>query len=104
MAVAVACSVLGITPFNQPDVEAAKIKTRELTAAYEKTGSLPKEEPVVSTEGVDIYTDEKNASDLRKAGANGDLHSWLKAHLARSGADDYVAMLAYIERNEAHID
>ena len=41
MAIAVAGSVLGINPFNQPDVEAAKIKTRELTAAFEKTGSLP---------------------------------------------------------------
>ena len=38
IATAVAGSVLGINPFNQPDVEAAKIKTRELTAAFEKTG------------------------------------------------------------------
>jgi transaldolase/glucose-6-phosphate isomerase len=104
MAVAVAGSVLGINPFNQPDVEAAKIKTRELTAAFEKTGSLPKEQPVISTDGVDIYTDDKNAADLRKAGADGNLDSWIKAHLARSGADDYVALLAYIERNAAHID
>jgi transaldolase/glucose-6-phosphate isomerase len=104
MAVAVAGSVLGINPFNQPDVEAAKIKTRELTAAYERTGSLPKEEPVVSTDSVDLYTDDKNAEDLRKAGANGDLGSWIKAHLSRSGSDDYVAMLAYIERNAANID
>jgi transaldolase/glucose-6-phosphate isomerase len=103
MAVAVAGSVLGINPFNQPDVEAAKIKTRELTAAYERTGSLPKEEPVVSTDSVDLYTDDKNAEDLRKAGANGDLGSWIKAHLSRSGNDDYVAMLAYIERNADHI-
>jgi transaldolase/glucose-6-phosphate isomerase len=103
MAVAVAGSVLGINPFNQPDVEAAKVKTRELTAAFEKTGSLPREEPVVTTETADLYTDEKNASDLRRAGANGDLHSWLKAHLSRSGDDDYVAMLAYIERNADHI-
>ena len=28
------------------------------------------------------------------------LGSWLKAHLARSSADDYVALLAYIERDE----
>ncbi|MDB5605290.1 MAG: tal [Bradyrhizobium sp.] len=104
MAVAVAGSVLGIDPFNQPDVEAAKIKTRELTAAFEKTGSLPKERPVISTDGADIYTDDKNAADLRKAGADGNLDSWIKAHLARSGADDYVALLAYIERNSAHID
>ena len=104
MATAVAGAVLGINPFNQPDVEAAKIKTRELTAAFEKTGSLPKEHPVISTAGADIYTDDKNAAALRKAGANGDLGSWLKAHLGRSGADDYVALLAYIERDPAHID
>ena len=44
MATAVAGSVLGINPFNQPDVESAKIKTRELTAAFEKTGKLPDRE------------------------------------------------------------
>ena len=57
MATAVAGAILGINPFNQPDVEAAKIKTRELTAAFEKTGSLPKEHPVISSAEADIYTD-----------------------------------------------
>jgi transaldolase / glucose-6-phosphate isomerase len=104
MATAVAGSILGINPFNQPDVEAAKIKTRELTAAFEKTGSLPKEQPVVSTAEADIYTDDHNAAALRKAGADGDLGSWLKAHLDRSDAGDYVALLAYIERDHEHID
>jgi transaldolase/glucose-6-phosphate isomerase len=103
MATAVAGSVLGINPFNQPDVEAAKIKTRELTAAFEKSGALPAEKPVVSSAGADIYTDDANAADLRKAGANGDLGSWLKAHLDRAGAGDYVALLAYIERDSGHI-
>jgi transaldolase / glucose-6-phosphate isomerase len=104
MATAVAGAILGINPFNQPDVEDAKIKTRELTAAFEKSGALPPENPVMSTAQADIYTDDKNASALRKAGADGDLGSWVKAHLARTGADDYVALLAYIERNPAHID
>ncbi len=104
MATAVAGSVLGINPFNQPDVEAAKIKTRELTAAFEKSGALPAEKPVISTAQADLYTDDTNASALRKAGADGDLGSWLKAHLARSGAGDYVALLAYIERDHAHIE
>jgi transaldolase/glucose-6-phosphate isomerase len=103
MATAVAGAILGINPFNQPDVEAAKIKTRELTAAFEKSGALPAEAPVMSSEKVDLYTDEKNAADLRRAGADGDLGSWLKAHLARAGAADYVALLAYIERDAAHI-
>jgi transaldolase/glucose-6-phosphate isomerase len=104
MATAVAGSVLGINPFNQPDVEDAKIKTRELTAAFEKTGRLPPETPAMSSAQADIYTDDKNAAALRKAGADGDLGSWLKVHLARIGANDYVALLAYIERNVPHIE
>ena len=70
MATAVAGAVLGINPFNQPDVEAAKIKTRELTAAFEKTGSLPAEKPAMSTDAADLFTDAHNAAELRKAGAN----------------------------------
>src|SRR6202158_3472744 len=104
IATAVAGAVLGINPFNQPDVEHAKIKPRELTAAFERTGALPPEKPVVSTAQADLYTDDKNAADLRKAGADGDLGSWLKAHLSRTGADDYAALLAYIERNPGHIE
>src|SRR3954453_781431 len=99
LATAVAGAVLGINPFNQPDVEAAKIKTRELTAAFEKTGSLPAEQPVMATTEVDIYTDEANAAALRKAGADGTLGSWIKAHLARPGSGDYFALLAYIARD-----
>jgi transaldolase/glucose-6-phosphate isomerase len=100
LATAVAGSVLGINPFNQPDVEAAKIKTRELIAAFEKTGRLPPEQPVISNAQADLYTDEQNAAALRQAG---DLGSWLKAHLSRAGTHDYVALLAYIERDAAHI-
>ena len=102
MATAVAGAILGINPFDQPDVEAAKIKTRELTAAFEKTGALPAEKPVVGTDEADLYTDETNAAALRAAGANGDLTSWLKAHLARSRRGDYVALLGYIARDKAH--
>jgi len=104
MATAVAGAILGINPFNQPDVESAKIKTRELTASFEKTGALPAETPAISTADADLYTDEANVEALRELGADGSLGSWLKAHLARIRADDYVALLAYVERDAAHID
>lgn len=104
IATAVAGAVLGINPFDQPDVESAKVKTRELIAAFEKSGALPAETAAVSTSDADLFTDDKNAATLRKAGADGDLASWLKAHLGRAGNGDYVALLAYIERNPAHID
>jgi len=104
MATAVAGAVLGINPFDQPDVEAAKIKTRELTAAFEQTGALPAEEPVISIDGCELYTDKHNAESLREHGADGTLASWLKAHLGRADNGDYIALLGYIDRNAGNID
>ncbi|MFL9826511.1 bifunctional transaldolase/phosoglucose isomerase [Rhodoplanes sp. SY1] len=103
IATAVAGAVLGINPFDQPDVEASKIKTRELTAAFEATGKLPPETPVASSGSFDVFTDPKNAEALRAAGAGADPASWLKAHLARVKPGDYVALLAYVARNPAHV-
>lgn len=45
LATAVAGSVLELNPFDQPDVEAAKIATRTLMAQFEETGELPKRPP-----------------------------------------------------------
>ena len=75
-----------------------------MTSAFEKTGKLPAEKPVSSLAEADLYTDEQNAAELRKAGADGTLGSWIRAHLSRSGRGDYVALLVYIERNGDHID
>jgi transaldolase/glucose-6-phosphate isomerase len=100
IATAIAGAVIGINPFDQPDVEASKVKTRELTDAFEKSGTLPTETPVCSEKSIDLYTDEINADALRKAGADGSVESWLRAHFARIGAGDYVATLAYLARNE----
>ena len=101
MATAVAGSIIGINPFDQPDVEASKVKTRDLTTAYEKTGSLPDEKPFFSDAGFALYADPKNEAALAPKATS--LVAALKAHFARIGAGDYAALLAYIERNPAHI-
>jgi transaldolase/glucose-6-phosphate isomerase len=102
MATAVAGSILGIDPFDQPDVEAQKVKTRELTAAYEKSGKLPPETPFFTADGIALYADAQNAAALQPHATS--LAAILKAHLARVHAGDYVALLAYIERNAAHAE
>ncbi len=103
IATAVAGSIIGINAFNQPDVEASKIATRELTSAYEKTGSLPAEKPVVEDGGIKLFTDEKNAAELAKAaGSDKSLAGYLKAHLNRIKAGDYFAVLGYIQMNGEH--
>jgi len=103
IATAVAGAILGINPFNQPDVEASKIVTKAITAEYEKTGSLPKETPIFEGDGIKLFTDPKNAEALKKAvGSQASLGAYVKAHLDRLKANDYFAVLGYIEMNAAH--
>ena len=103
IATAVAGSVIGINAFNQPDVEASKIATRNLTNEYEKTGSLPAEKPVLEDNGIKLFTDPVNADALAKAaGSDKSLVGYLRAHLKRIGAGDYFALLAYIQMDEEH--
>jgi transaldolase / glucose-6-phosphate isomerase len=103
IATAVAGSILKINPFNQPDVEASKIVTRQLTEAYEKSGKLPEEAPLFDDGDIKLFTDERNAANLNKlAGNDRSLVGFLRAHLSQFNAGDYMALLAYIEMNSAH--
>ena len=78
-ATAVAGAVLGVNPFDQPDVEAAKIVTRRLAGEYEQTGTLADDEPSLDENGVRELLDQ--------------LHE-----------GDYFAFLAFIEMNRGHQD
>lgn len=103
IATAVAGSVIGINPFNQPDVEVSKIETRKLTAEYEKTGSLPAESPLFQGQDVKLFADERNATQLKQAaGRDATLGGFIRAHLERLRAGDYFALLGYIQMNDAH--
>jgi len=105
IATAVAGSILGINAFNQPDVEASKVVTRQLTQEYEKTGSLPQERPFFEADGIRLFADERNAQEIQaKAGSNATLISHLRAHISRLGPGDYFALLAYIQMNTGHED
>ncbi len=96
IATAVAGSILGINPFNQPDVEASKIETRKLTEQYEANGKLPAEAPFFEASGIKLFADEKNAAALKNGEKLADV---LRAHLSRIGAGDYFALLGYITMN-----
>ncbi|MCG4273115.1 bifunctional transaldolase/phosoglucose isomerase [Acetobacter senegalensis] len=97
LATAVAGAFLGIDPFDQPDVEASKVETRKLTDAYNKTGKLPAEQPFAEHGPFAFFADKTNAAALKGDSAE----AILKAHFDRVKAGDYVALLAYIERDAA---
>ncbi|MBI2358924.1 MAG: bifunctional transaldolase/phosoglucose isomerase [Deltaproteobacteria bacterium] len=101
MATAVAGSVLGINPFDQPDVEASKAATRKLAEDYERTGRLPEEVPLASEEGLSLHVDPQNGAAVAPARAKG-LEAVLAAHLGRIRPGDYFAINAYVARNPAN--
>jgi len=103
IATAVAGSIMGINPFDQPDVEASKVATRSLTSAYEKDGSLPAETPLLEDGGIKLFADPRNAQALANAaGKDKSLAAYLRAHFNRVEDGDYFALLAYIPMNGAN--
>jgi transaldolase / glucose-6-phosphate isomerase len=98
-ATAVAGAILGIDPFDQPDVEASKDKTRELTTAYENSGALPPETALLDDCGLTLFADERNSKAFEKTGS---LVECLAAHFGQIREGDYCALLAYVERNKLH--
>jgi transaldolase/glucose-6-phosphate isomerase len=103
MATAVAGSVMGINPFDQPDVEAAKVATRKLTDEYEEKGTLPPEESFFEDDGIRLFAGESYAGGLEKtAGEDRTLAGYLRAHVSCIEPGDYFALLAYVEMNHIH--
>jgi transaldolase/glucose-6-phosphate isomerase len=103
-ATAVAGSSIGINPFDQPDVEDAKVLAREITDRYDETGALASLTPFVEKDGLRLYADDANRAELiEKAGEGADVPACVDAHLSRAGAGDYVALLAYVEMTTEHV-
>lgn len=102
IATAVAGSIIGINPFNQPDVEASKVETRKLTTEYEEKGSLPEEKPILEQDGIKLFTDPKNAAALSKAAGDKSIAAYLRAYFKLISPGDYFALLAYVEMNAAN--
>jgi transaldolase/glucose-6-phosphate isomerase len=98
-ATAIMGAVLGVNPFDQPDVEESKIVTRRIAAEFEKTGRLPQDPPLLQEQGLALFAD---ASQQKILGDHSSAVSYLKAFLAQLRAGDYFALLAFIERNDAH--
>lgn len=102
LATAIAGAMIGINPFNQPDVEASKLATSKLTSDYEQTGTWPSETPLFEEDGIKLYTDEENGAALKRSLGRPSLVAYLRSHVNRLQAGDYFALLGYLQRNQSH--
>ncbi len=87
MATAAAGWRLGINPFDQPDVEAAKVLARRMIAAYRETGTLPPERPAGEAQGIAVYGSAERCATPAAA---------LAAFLTQAGPGAYAAVQAYL--------
>ena len=94
-ATAIAGSLLGVNPFDQPDVQESKTNTARQLAEYAENDSLTQQKLVVADTVLRIFADAENCDALRRGGPS--LQAMLTAHLARLGAGDYFAITQFIE-------
>ncbi|HEY7499502.1 MAG TPA: hypothetical protein VH740_13375 [Vicinamibacterales bacterium] len=86
-ATAVAGAVLGINPFDEPNVAEAKEKTKALLGAYAASGRLPEPAPAASSHTIHAYT---------SAGGGDSPRAIVRAALSSIAPRDYVAFLSYL--------
>jgi transaldolase/glucose-6-phosphate isomerase len=92
VATATVGALLGIDPFDQPNVQESEDNTNRLLAEYRQEGKLPAEQPTLETGGIQLYAaSAKPASNFADQ-----LNRFLR--LARRG--DYVALMAFVDRSE----
>ncbi|MEJ7802109.1 MAG: hypothetical protein WKH68_01880 [Candidatus Limnocylindria bacterium] len=92
VATAVAGIVLGIDPFDQPNVQESKDATKELLTTFRDSGSLPQPAPLVSEPGISVTADPSALGDTPVT-VDGAVRQLLD--LLRAGRD-YFAILAYL--------
>ncbi|HEV2664384.1 MAG TPA: transaldolase, partial [Blastocatellia bacterium] len=103
MATAIAGAVMGINPFDQPNVQESKDNTKRLLEDFKRDGQLPEQTLAVEGRGLKVYCDDETILEL---GKNRTVEAFIAAHLKRVKPGDYIAMLDYIrgtDENEALI-
>lgn len=100
-ATAIAGIMLEVNPFDEPNVTEAKDATNAILASYQENGKLPDDNPIMSGDGLAIYTDETTLEPIRELcrqhGYDGnDIIQVIAAQMAGTHAGDYFAFLIYM--------
>lgn len=94
VATAVAGALMGIDPFDQPNVEEAKQLTRDVLARHDRgeADATPPPAPIAAGNGLTLHGD----AALRLTSGDGDVNGELARHLARRRPNAYLCLQAFI--------
>ncbi|HAV77807.1 MAG TPA: transaldolase [Anaerolineae bacterium] len=96
VATVIACSILDINAFDQPNVESSKKITKTKIAEYQNNGKLKEGKPAWKKDGVLVY------SSTAIKGAS--LKTVLNGFLKKAKPGGYIAINAYLPRNGEMVD
>ncbi|HET9910933.1 MAG TPA: bifunctional transaldolase/phosoglucose isomerase [Anaerolineales bacterium] len=96
VATAIACSILGVNAFDQPNVETSKKITKQKIADYQKKGKLKEGKPAWKKDGVAVFAPS--------AVSGASLKTVLGSFLKKAKPGGYIAINAYLPRNDEMID
>ena len=97
IATATAGAVIGVDPFDEPNVTEAKVATKAVLDRFLETGAFEAPRPVASGNGLTVEAPPTIAGDLGGR-AGREPAAWLPALLTLAQPGDYVALLAYMHR------
>ncbi|HWH24238.1 MAG TPA: transaldolase, partial [Candidatus Limnocylindria bacterium] len=91
-ATAICGAVLGVNPFDEPNVTESKDNTRRVLEQLEASGVLPRLETVARDDRLAVAAD----APLRLTAEHDSVSDALRGHLARARSDGYIGLHAYV--------
>jgi len=95
-AIAIACSVIGVNAFDQPDVQDNKIRTKQKIQSYLEKGTLAEPEVIWEKDETRLY-----GSAFEGLAGCESLSEVIETFTRQADSGDYIAINAYLPRNEA---
>ena len=91
MATAIAGGLLGLNPFDEPNVQESKDRTKALLSEYIGRGRLPEDPPLLSEGDLAVY-------GTAPSGAFPSLREGLSAFFRQARPGEYVTLLSFLPR------
>jgi transaldolase / glucose-6-phosphate isomerase len=93
IATATAGLIIGVNPFDEPNVAESKKNSKDLLNEWNERGSFPEGEPLFSHNGLSIFIDPQNDRLVnlnRKS-----IKSFINSYVRLAVSNDYISLLAY---------
>ncbi len=100
MATAIAGYWLGINPFDQPNVESAKARAKEMVNTYQEQGELPAENPVFENESAALFLGAPEGESSKEIDVGESIEASLQSFLRMGEDGAYVTIQAYLDPSE----